>query len=106
MNWHRLSTIEVFELLGSGQRGLSSLSAEEKFLEIGPNELEEGEKKSVARILFAQFKDVMILILLGAAIVSGIIGDFTDTLVILFIVILNAVVGFLQEYRAEKAMRA
>jgi len=57
-------------------------------------------------MFLAQFKDVMILILLAAAVISGIIGDITDTIVILIIVLLNALLGFIQEYRAEKAMRA
>src|SRR5665213_3594483 len=98
MNWHRLSIPEVFELLGTSQHGLSTTIAEDKLLEIGPNELQEGKKKSIASILLAQFKDVMILILMAAAIISGIIGDLTDTIVILVIVLLNAVIGFLQEY--------
>jgi P-type Ca2+ transporter type 2C len=106
MNWHRLGIPEVFELLGTNQQGLSTISAEEKILEIGPNELQEGKRKSIANILLAQFKDVMILILLAAAIISGIIGDFTDGIVILAIVLLNAMIGFFQEYRAEKAMQA
>ncbi len=106
MNWHRLSIPEVFELLGSKQQGLSTLTAEEKIRQLGPNELQEGKKKSIAGMLLAQFKDVMILILLAAAVISGIIGDLTDTIVILVIVLLNAVIGFFQEYRAEKAMQA
>lgn len=106
MNWHRLSIAEVFELLGTNQQGLTAIAAEEKLLKNGPNELQEGKKKSVAGILLSQFKDVMILILLGAAIISGVVGDLTDAVVILIIVILNALVGFFQEYRAEKAMQA
>lgn len=106
MNWHRLSIPEVFELLGTSNKGLSTNAAEEKLLQVGPNELQEGKKKSIAGILLAQFKDVMIIILLAAAIISGIIGDLTDTVVILIIVLLNAVIGFFQEYRAEKAMQA
>jgi P-type Ca2+ transporter type 2C len=106
MNWHKLSIQETFELLGTGKEGLSSNEADEKLLQFGPNELEEGKKKSIAGILLSQFKDVMILILLAAAIISGIIGDLTDTVVILIIVLLNAIIGFLQEYRAEKAMQA
>ena len=105
MNWHRLSIDETFELLGSNQHGLSTIDAEEKLIQIGPNELQEGKKKSIAAMLLAQFKDVMILILLAAAIISGFIGDLTDTIVILIIVILNAIIGFFQEYRAEKAMQ-
>ncbi len=106
MNWQRLSIPEVFELLGTNQQGLTAIAAEERLLQTGPNELEEGKKKSIAGMLLTQFKDVMILILLVAAIISGIIGDLTDTIVILIIVLLNAVLGFFQEYRAEKAMQA
>ena len=106
MNWHRLSIPEVYELLGTGSQGLSSASAEERLIQHGLNELQEGKKKSIAGMLLSQFKDVMILILLAAAIISIIIGDLTDTLVILIIVLLNAFIGFLQEYRAEKAMLA
>lgn len=106
MNWHRLSKEETFELLDTRQLGLTTADAEVKLLKYGPNELQEGEKKSIAAMLLAQFKDVMILILLAAAIISGIIGDLTDTIVILVIVILNAIIGFFQEYRAEKAMQA
>lgn len=106
MNWYRLNIPEVFELLGTSLRGLSTSDAEEKLLQLGPNELQEGKKKSIAGLLLAQFKDMMILILIAAAVISGVIGDLTDTIVILVIVILNAVVGFIQEYRAEKAMQA
>ena len=106
MNWHRLSIEETFELLDTNPQGLSISDAEEKLLQYGPNELQEGKKKGVAGMLLGQFKDVMILILLAAAIISGIIGDLTDTIVILVIVVLNAVIGFFQEYRAEKAMQA
>jgi len=106
MNWHRLNVAETFELLGTSGQGLSAMAAGEKLLQTGPNELQEGKKKSIPAMLLTQFKDVMILILLGAAIISGIIGDLTDTVVILIIVLLNAIIGFLQEFRAEKAMQA
>ena len=69
MNWHRLDKTEIFELLGTGEKGLNVLAADEKLLQVGPNELAEGKKKSVFGILLAQFKDVMILILLAARIV-------------------------------------
>lgn len=106
MNWHSLSIEETFELLDTQQQGLSTPNAEAKLLQYGPNELQEGKKKNIAGMLLAQFKDVMILILLAAAIISGIIGDLTDTIVILVIVLLNAILGLIQEYRAEKAMQA
>lgn len=106
MNWHRLSITEVYELMGSSENGISSSHAEALAEQFGPNQLQETKKKTFVGILVSQFKDVMILILLAAAIVSGIIGDITDTVVILFIVLINALVGFIQEYRAEKAMEA
>src|SRR5690349_17721339 len=106
MNWHRLNKAEIFELLNTGPQGLNMPDAEARLVEYGPNQLEEGTKKTVAVMVLGQFKDVMILILLAAAIISGMMGELTDTIVILIIVLLNAIVGFLQEYRAEKAMQA
>jgi len=106
MNWHKQTITDVFNSLGSNAQGLSASIAAEKILQVGPNQLQEGKKKTIAGIFLGQFKDVMILILLTAALVSGIIGDLKDTIVILIIVLLNAVVGFIQEYRAEKAMHA
>ena len=106
MNWYALSIKEVFEMLGSGPDGLPTTETENRLSKIGPNKLDDSKKKGIAGILLSQFTDVMILILLGAAIISGIIGDVTDTIVILVIVILNAILGFFQEYRAEKAMEA
>ncbi|HJV19172.1 MAG TPA: cation-translocating P-type ATPase [Sediminibacterium sp.] len=104
--WHRLSTKEALELLNSSEDGLNARIAAERIIQYGRNELREGRKRSIAGIFLSQFRDTMILILLAAAIVSGFIGDLTDTIVILFIVLLNAVVGFFQEYHAEKAMLA
>ncbi|HEY5369978.1 MAG TPA: cation-translocating P-type ATPase [Hanamia sp.] len=106
MQWHTLSIPEVLKLLDTNEQGLSTIDSEEKLKRTGPNELEEGKKKSIVKMLLSQFKDVMILILLIAAIISGFIGEFTDTIVIIVIVLLNAVLGFYQEYRADKAMQA
>lgn len=106
MNWHKLNIEETYKQLGTTQQGLSIIAAKEKLLQFGPNELQESKKKSIGIIFLTQFKDVMILILLAAAVISGIIGDLTDTVVILVIVLLNAIIGFFQEYRAEKAMQA
>lgn len=106
MNWHRLSKEEVIELTGSSLDGLKNNAAEEKKRIIGPNQLEEGKKKTPLVIFMSQFTDLMILILLGAAVISGVIGDLKDTIVILIIVLLNAIIGFIQEYRAEQAMQA
>ncbi|MDP1758791.1 MAG: HAD-IC family P-type ATPase, partial [Thermodesulfovibrionales bacterium] len=86
--------------------GLSSDEAQRRLAEYGPNELKEKEKRTLFMMFLDQFKDFMILILIGAAIISGIIGEPADTIAIIVIVVLNAVIGFIQEYRAEKAMAA
>ena len=106
MNWYRSTVEQVLTETQSKPEGLSSAEAGKRLQQYGANELEEARKKSMIMIFLLQFKDVMILILLAAAIISGIIGDLTDTIVILVIVVLNAIIGFIQEYRAEKAMQA
>ncbi len=92
--------------MNANRQGLTTSVAEKKLLDIGLNELPESKKKTAIAIFFSQFKDLMILILLAAAFVAGLIGDITDALVILFIVFLNALTGFFQEYRTEKALTA
>ncbi|MBC9932692.1 cation-translocating P-type ATPase [Chitinophaga qingshengii] len=105
MNWHTLSVDATLELLDTRRWGLSMPEAGARLLKYGANELQETKKNSVTGMFLRQFKDVMILILLVAAIISGIIGDLTDTFVILIVAFINAVVGFIQEYRAERAMQ-
>lgn len=106
MNWHLLPLKKIYELLGSSALGITSLLAEERLAEYGPNELEEARRKPWWLLLLRQFADFMILILMAAAVVAGIVGDLTDTFVILFIIVVNALIGFIQEYRAEQAMNA
>src|SRR5690606_28378809 len=102
----RATIDDVFSQTGSSPSGLTSDVATEKLKRYGRNELPEGKKRTIAGIFVSQFKDVMILILVAAAIASAFVGDPTDTAVIIAIVIVNAIVGFVQEYRAEKAMQA
>jgi len=104
--WHRLSSTASLERLGSSAKGLAPEESERRRREHGLNVLEEGPPRSLWLMLASQFADVMILILLGAAVIAGAIGDLTDTLVIVVIVVLNAGMGFVQEYRAERAMAA
>lgn len=102
--WHKKEIEEIFKELDTSLRGLSSEEARRRLQEYGPNELKEKKKKTPFIMFLDQFKDFMILVLIGAAIISGIIGEPSDTVAIIVIVILNAVIGFIQEYRAEKAM--
>ncbi|MFZ1685963.1 MAG: cation-translocating P-type ATPase [Flavobacteriales bacterium] len=106
MNWHTLSTDRTLDELDTAPEGLTSAKAAELLEKHGPNQLPEKRRVPPWLMFLRQFKDVMILILIAAAVVSGFIGDVKDTVVILIIVVLNAVVGFVQEYRAEKAMQA
>ncbi|HEU4901911.1 MAG TPA: HAD-IC family P-type ATPase, partial [Flavisolibacter sp.] len=105
-NWYSLEKEEVFRLTGSSESGLSTADVQRKREEFGFNRLVEKKKTPVWVLFLNQFKDLMILILAAAAVISGIAGDSADTIIILVIVVLNAVVGFVQEYRAEKAMEA
>lgn len=106
MNYHLLPISEIYQLLNTSKQGLHEATAEERQMQYGLNELTEKKKISVFVLLLHQFKDVMIIVLLVAAVIAFAIGDVKDTIVILAIVILNAVVGFMQEYRAEKAIAA
>lgn len=106
MNWHLLTLTEIAELLNSTPSGLDNSIATERLYEYGKNEIEDKKKKTVWQIILHQLTDFMILVLVVVAIISGILGDMTDTLIILAIIIINATVGFIQEYRSEKAMEA
>jgi Ca2+-transporting ATPase len=86
--------------------GITNAEASQRLAEFGPNELQEKKKRTILLMLLDQFKDFMILVLMGAAVIAGVIGELADTLVIIAIVVINAIIGFVQEYRAEKAMEA
>jgi Ca2+-transporting ATPase len=104
---HTLDSHVVVARLGSDSaRGLSETEVVERQTRYGLNAIREAAPRSKLRMLLAQFTDFMILLLIAAAMVSGFIGDAEDTVVILGIVVLNATVGFVQEFRAERAMTA
>ena len=109
---HYLSTPEeVFKETSSSEKGLTYEQAQKRLEENGKNRLEEGKKKSVIRRLLEQFADPMIIILIVAAAISGITAAFeggfpSDVIIILFVVILNAILGVVQESKAEKAIEA
>jgi P-type Ca2+ transporter type 2C len=106
MNWHTLSIEKTFAELSTSRSGLTTTEAEERLKKSGPNELVEKKKKSWWMMFLLEFKDIMIIILIIAAIISAAVGDLKDAIVILIIVFINAIIGFIQEYRAEKAMEA
>lgn len=106
MNWHLIPLLEIAEKLHTSPTGIDDETASERLRKKGKNQIEDKKKKTIVQMILSQLSDFMILILIAAAVISGFIGDLTDTIIILAIIIINAVVGFIQEYRAEKAMEA
>jgi Ca2+-transporting ATPase len=106
-DWYLKERTEVVSLLATdAEAGLAPGEAQLRLAEHGPNELVERGLKSPWRILWEQLTGLMVVILIVAAVVSGALGDWKDAIAILAIVVLNAVLGFSQEFRAEKAMAA
>ncbi|RYM06556.1 cation-translocating P-type ATPase [Sporolactobacillus sp. THM7-7] len=87
-------------------KGLSAKEAEARLQQYGENKLKGKPKKSLPALFVAQLRDVLIYVLLGAAIITIFIGEYTDAVIILFVVVLNAVIGVVQEYKAGKAIEA
>lgn len=104
MKWKNLSADETLKTLNSSIKGLTNSEAQKRLLKHGKNELVEEKKAGPVQIFLGQFMDILILILIIAAIAAYYVGDTLDAIVILIVVLINAVVGFIQEYRAEKAM--
>ncbi len=106
MNYHLTSIQDIAQTLKTSPSGLDSTTAQQRIEEYGKNLLEAKKRKTIWSMLWAQLTDFMILVLIAAAVLSGFLGDVTDTIVILAIVVINAIVGLIQEWRAEKAMEA
>jgi Ca2+-transporting ATPase len=106
MRWHQKSIEDSFAQLHSSSKGLSPEEAVKRLGEYGANELKEKKQKTPFMMFLGQFRDFMILVLIAAAVISGFIGELSDTIAIIVIIGLNAVIGFIQEYRAEKAIAA
>lgn len=104
--WHTMKHEEVMHALKSSSKGLTSEEAKRKLEEYGPNELKERKRVTPLQIFFRQFKDIFVIMLLTATAISFLIGETVDAITIAAIVILNSIVGFVQEYRSEKAMEA
>ena len=105
--WHAVEIEEVLEALETDRGGLSEEEAERRLREYGPNELRgEEERFKALKMFLGQFKDAFVLMLIAASVISVFIGELIDAITITAIVFLCAVTGFIQEYRAEKALEA
>jgi Ca2+-transporting ATPase len=106
MDYYLNSVANVAAELATSPAGLDAATAGQRLAEHGPNQLADSHQKTIWQLVLHQLSDVMILVLLAAAGVSVLIGEAKSAYVILAIVVLNAIIGFVQEYRADKAMEA
>ena len=106
-NWWELEITDIEKALGvNASLGLSLEEAEGRLQKYGPNQLKEKKGISPIKIFIDQFKDFIVWVLVGAALVSGFLQEWVDAFAIIAIVILNSILGFIQEYRAEKSLAA
>ena len=97
---------QVLDAVGANRSGLSSAEAEERLQKFGKNALAEAKKKSVPVVFLEQFKDLLVIILIIAAVISMLSGNIESTIVIFAVLILNAVLGTVQHFKAEKSLES
>ena len=104
--WYSLSTEEVKSKLNTDiEKGLENDEVEKRRIQYGKNEIVSKNKKPIWKMILEQFTDFMIIVLIIAAIVSGVVNhEFTDSIIILVIVVLNAIIGVVQEIKAQKSL--
>ena len=105
LNFYQISKEDALVQLDSdGELGLSEIEAEKRLDHYGPNELEEGKRPSVVLRFLNQFRDLLIVVLIVAASLAYYLGDFKGGTILFIIVLVNALIGFYQEYKAEKIL--
>ncbi|ATD54762.1 calcium-translocating P-type ATPase, PMCA-type [Clostridium chauvoei] len=105
--WFNKNIEDIIEEFGSNTtNGLSSSEAKSRLEKNGPNKLASKKKKSMLQLFFVQINDVMIYILLAAAVISAFMGEVSDAIIILIVILVNAIIGVVQESKAEKALEA
>ncbi len=109
--YHSMTAAQALEFVQSSERGISEQEAQKRLLSYGENALRNKKKGGAIRLFLAQFKDFMTILLICAAVISGTVAYFTgdahevaDTGILLFIILLNTIVGFIQQYRADTAV--
>lgn len=103
-NWYQKSKAEVLEKLGVTKDGLTSAKAKELLEKNGENVLQEGKRKTALQVFFGQFADLLVIILIIAAVISMLSGNIESTIVIFAVIILNAILGTVQHLNAEKSL--
>ena len=105
-NFFRLTPQQALQELHAVSGGLTSAEAAQRLAKVGPNQLAEGQKKSALAVFAGQFKDLLVVILIAAALISMFSGNLESTLVIFAVLILNAVLGTVQYFKAEKSLES
>jgi len=107
VTWHALSREEVLEKLDSGlEKGLSNDQAKERLEKFGPNQLEEGKKTTFLQMVFEQLNNFVVILLIVAAVISAFLGEIVDAAAIITIVVLNTIMGVVQDSRAQEELAA
>jgi len=106
MNWYKLGVQETFEKLKASEQGLANGEIQERLRRFGPNKLPEDEGTGRLKILLHQFTSPLIYMLIVAGVVTALLQEYKDTIVIFAVIALNAVIGYLQEFKAEESIRA
>jgi Ca2+-transporting ATPase len=107
MKWHEMRSEEVMNSINTDvDSGLTSKEVQKREQKFGFNELKEADRPSAILVFLSQFKDFMVLVLLAATLISGLLGEYIDAIAIIAIVIVNGVLGFFQERKAEKSLEA
>jgi Ca2+-transporting ATPase len=104
--WHTMSPEEVFKLLKTAEKGLRNSEAQSRLREYGSNKIKSKKKRTSLIIFLEQFKSFLVILLLFATVISLVLDLMTDAIIIGTILLLNAILGFYQEYKAEKAIEA
>ncbi len=106
MDYYSKNIKEIFRELNTSEKGISEEEAKKRLLGYGLNEIREEKRISPFRIFLGQFNSFIVWILIAAVIISMFLGDYLEGIVIIIILVINAIIGFIQEYRAEKAIKA
>src|SRR5690554_3377119 len=104
--WHAKELKEVTGAFDTSEGGLSTEVAKERYEKYGPNQIQRTKQDSILKLLWRQINNPLIWVLIGSSIIAVLLGKITDGLVVLSVVVINTIIGFIQEYKAGKAIEA